>query len=112
MDQASSLRKIVSAKARQTPQRLMTPAAPDSAISAPAPRGIAVTSGKGGVGKTNIVGSLALVLATRGHKVLILDRAALEHLLATREELRAIKLKTVLKVREMGLALLKANIGG
>jgi hypothetical protein len=39
-------------------------------------------------------------------------RAALEHLLATREELRTIKLKTVLKVREMGLALLKANIGG
>jgi hypothetical protein len=39
-------------------------------------------------------------------------RAALENLLATREELRAIKLKTVLKVREMGLALLKANIGG
>ncbi|MFO7494687.1 MAG: MinD/ParA family protein [Desulfobacterales bacterium] len=73
MDQASSLRKIVSAKARQTPQRLMTPTSPDSAISAPAPRAIAVTSGKGGVGKTNIVGSLALVLASRGHKVLILD---------------------------------------
>lgn len=39
-------------------------------------------------------------------------RTALENLLATREELRAVKLKTVLKVREMGLALLKANIGG
>jgi hypothetical protein len=39
-------------------------------------------------------------------------RSALENLLATREELRGVKLKTVLKVREMGLALLKANIGG
>jgi hypothetical protein len=39
-------------------------------------------------------------------------RTALENLLATRDELRGVKLKTVLKVREMGLALLKANIGG
>ena len=73
MDQASSLRKIVSAKARQTPQRLVAAASLDSSLSASAPRAIAVTSGKGGVGKTNIVGSLAMVLASRGQKVLILD---------------------------------------
>jgi flagellar biosynthesis protein FlhG len=73
VDQASSLRKILSTKARQTSQRLTTPAAADSAPGASVPRAIAVTSGKGGVGKTNIVGSLALVLAGRGHKVLILD---------------------------------------
>jgi flagellar biosynthesis protein FlhG len=73
VDQASSLRKIISTHARQRPQRLSTPAAGDTAAAVPAPRAIAVTSGKGGVGKTNIVGNLALVLAGRGHKVLILD---------------------------------------
>ena len=52
---------------------MSTPAAGDTAAAVPAPRAIAVTSGKGGVGKTNIVGNLALVLAGRGHKVLILD---------------------------------------
>ena len=38
-------------------------------------------------------------------------RAALKVLLETRAELRGIKLHTVLKAREEGLALLKANIG-
>ena len=38
-----------------------------------APRIIAVTSGKGGVGKTNIVGNLALAFARLGKKVLIFD---------------------------------------
>ena len=36
-------------------------------------RVIAVTSGKGGVGKTNLVANLAVELARRGRKVLILD---------------------------------------
>jgi flagellar biosynthesis protein FlhG len=36
-------------------------------------RVISVTSGKGGVGKTNIVTNLAMVLAMAGHKVLIWD---------------------------------------
>jgi len=36
-------------------------------------RVIAVTSGKGGVGKTNIVGALALYFAGRGKRVMILD---------------------------------------
>jgi flagellar biosynthesis protein FlhG len=38
-----------------------------------APRVISVTSGKGGVGKTNVVANLALALARRGQRVLILD---------------------------------------
>lgn len=36
-------------------------------------RVIAVTSGKGGVGKTNIVGALSLFFAEQGRKVMILD---------------------------------------
>ncbi len=37
------------------------------------PRIIAITSGKGGVGKTNIVANLGFTLSRFGHKVLILD---------------------------------------
>ncbi|MBW1960820.1 MAG: MinD/ParA family protein [Deltaproteobacteria bacterium] len=37
------------------------------------PRVISVTSGKGGVGKTNIVGNLAIALSRIGKKVLVLD---------------------------------------
>ncbi len=37
------------------------------------PRVIAVTSGKGGVGKTNIVGNLAVAMARLGKRVVIID---------------------------------------
>ncbi|HIJ55045.1 MAG TPA: MinD/ParA family protein [Deltaproteobacteria bacterium] len=37
------------------------------------PRVISVTSGKGGVGKTNIVGNLAMALTRLGHRVLVMD---------------------------------------
>lgn len=39
----------------------------------PLPRVIAVTSGKGGVGKTNLVGNLAVALSRTGHRVVIID---------------------------------------
>ncbi|MGD8541829.1 MAG: hypothetical protein PVI39_06035, partial [Desulfobacteraceae bacterium] len=38
-------------------------------------------------------------------------RTAMENLLTTRAELRGVKLKTVLKAREMGIALLRAHVG-
>ncbi len=55
MDQADNLRQIV-------PQR------PESHL-----RVVAVTSGKGGVGKTNVTANLAVLAARQGRRVLILD---------------------------------------
>ncbi|MDY6799360.1 MAG: P-loop NTPase [Pseudomonadota bacterium] len=40
------------------------------------PRTLAVTGGKGGIGKTSISLNLALTLAREGHRVLLLDNAA------------------------------------
>jgi flagellar biosynthesis protein FlhG len=60
MDQAQSLRHLASRK--------RPPSAP-----APPLRTFAVTSGKGGVGKTSITVNLALALAQQGRKVLIID---------------------------------------
>ncbi|MDO9462941.1 MAG: P-loop NTPase, partial [Deltaproteobacteria bacterium] len=37
------------------------------------PRVISFTSGKGGVGKTNVVANLAFVLSRKGKRVLVLD---------------------------------------
>ncbi len=39
----------------------------------PPPRVVAVTSGKGGVGKTNVVANLALALSRRGKEVIVID---------------------------------------
>lgn len=59
MDQAEQLRIMMKQKDFIFPQSL--------------PRLISISSGKGGVGKTNIVVNLALALAKLGKKVLILD---------------------------------------
>ncbi|MEW6219228.1 MAG: MinD/ParA family protein [Thermodesulfobacteriota bacterium] len=53
-----------------------TIAAPLPALATPPgrqPRVICVTSGKGGVGKTNVVANLAFVFARQGKRVLVLD---------------------------------------
>ena len=55
-DQASSLKKIASDPMNNSSLRVM-----------------AVSSGKGGVGKTNIVANLAFALSKRGKKVLVID---------------------------------------
>ena len=65
MDQASGLRRIVESKVAEQKRR-----GPSGNST---PRVIAVTSGKGGVGKTNVVGNLAIVLAQLGNRILILD---------------------------------------
>ncbi len=66
MDQASSLRKLIRERSSAARKRMNTP-------ESTAPRVIAVTSGKGGVGKTNIVGNLAVAFSKLGLKVLVMD---------------------------------------
>ncbi|MGD9124777.1 MAG: MinD/ParA family protein [Desulfarculaceae bacterium] len=60
MDQAQTLRRMAAKKKT-------------ASISGPPLRTLAVTSGKGGVGKTNLVVNLALELSRMGRKVLIID---------------------------------------
>ena len=60
MDQAQNLRELVQAVG-------------DGSIAPPRARVLAVTSGKGGVGKTNMSVSLALAAAREGRDVIVLD---------------------------------------
>ena len=59
MDQAQTLRRMAQKQQAQAGGRPL--------------RTLAITSGKGGVGKTNITVNLALCLCKMGHKVLIID---------------------------------------
>lgn len=65
-DQAESLRQLMGRMSAPLPME--RPVVPVSAC-----RVIAVTSGKGGVGKTNVAVNLALAFAARGKKVLLYD---------------------------------------
>jgi len=70
VDQASGLRQMVRKKVRDMRDGIKLSkfgAGPSF------PRVISVTSGKGGVGKTNIVGNLAIAFKMLGKRVLILD---------------------------------------
>jgi flagellar biosynthesis protein FlhG len=67
MDQAEGLRLLKDS---------FPPAEPGSVLPKPilrCPQVISVTSGKGGVGKTNVVANLGLALARQGKQVLIMD---------------------------------------
>ncbi len=72
MDQAANLRKMIKGESEKI-SNLMKDDGFLSAEPGGAPRVIAVTSGKGGVGKTNIVGNLAIAFQRMGKKVLIFD---------------------------------------
>ena len=67
MDQAKGLRKVVKKQALSRRRANMT------SDKQNLPRVIAVTSGKGGVGKTNIVGNMAVALSRMGKRVVIID---------------------------------------
>lgn len=70
MHQANGLRGAVSSKAYDMNRVEEFNTYP---VGAPFPRVIAVTSGKGGVGKTSIVANLAIAFRRLGKRVLILD---------------------------------------
>ena len=72
MDQAANLRKMLKGESEKI-SNLMKDEHSLADESGGAPRVIAVTSGKGGVGKTNIVGNLAIAFQRMGKKVLIFD---------------------------------------
>lgn len=64
LDQADTLRSI----ATQSSNDRIENVSPDHR-----PAAIAITSGKGGVGKTNVVANLAVSLANMGNRVVVLD---------------------------------------
>ena len=68
MDQASGLRQLINKQALELLDEKVFSSKSNSRSMA-----IAVTSGKGGVGKTNVVGNLAIAFSKLGKKVLILD---------------------------------------
>ena len=69
MDQASTLRRITKTPVH-TPEEL---SGIDTSERKKPSRIIAITSGKGGVGKTNIVANLAFALTQMGKSVMVLD---------------------------------------
>jgi flagellar biosynthesis protein FlhG len=72
MDQATKLRKLVSLEYKRH-ERNRQKEGESVAEKNSRPRVFAVTSGKGGVGKTNVVGNLAIACQRMGKKVLVLD---------------------------------------
>lgn len=70
-DQAERLRELVRRAPKIVAQEPVP--APTDEPSGPSGRTIVVTSGKGGVGKTNITVNLALAFAKRGRKTILFD---------------------------------------
>ena len=118
IDQASQLRSLVQQAQGQpapAPAPAAQTAAPAAAPPAPLPRSrkrasvIAVTSGKGGVGKSNIAVNLAVKLASAGKNVVLLDADLglanadvlcnlnlsnnLSHVIARKKELREVMIQ-------------------
>ena len=72
MDQATHLRNIIKEESGKV-HRLKASGGEKSFAETDSPSVIAVTSGKGGVGKTNVVGNLAIAYQQLGKRVLIFD---------------------------------------
>jgi flagellar biosynthesis protein FlhG len=72
MDQADPLRKIIRLAGRDLDEQSIASPKKDKEKKSEI-RVIAITSGKGGVGKTNIVANLGFALSQLGKRVLILD---------------------------------------
>ena len=69
-DQAEKLRQVIdNLKLKQSVNRVLVPAVPVKRNA----RVITVTSGKGGVGKTNVTINLAIALSEQGQRVILLD---------------------------------------
>lgn len=120
MDQAEGLRNMING----TPVAFKALRSNPSASPPPAnsPQVISISSGKGGVGKTNIVANLALALTRLGKQVLILDadlglanidillgltpRYTIEHLLTGQK-----RLQDILVPGPEGMVILPAGSG-
>lgn len=72
MDQAESLREMIKGETDRI-RRRGRDNDEGSSSAATRPRVIAISSGKGGVGKTNVVGNLAIACQRMGKRVLIFD---------------------------------------
>jgi len=73
MDQAEGLRIAMEKKSYEGASPLVTSPLQRESSLFKCPRVISVTSGKGGVGKTNVVANLAFAFTELGKRVLILD---------------------------------------
>src|SRR3954451_7110685 len=71
-DQADGLRRLVQARSEAT--AVAEPPAGPRALPAPAKaRSLVLTSGKGGVGTSNLALNLAIALGALGHRVVLVD---------------------------------------
>ena len=73
MDQATHLRRIVKEEAKKIQNFKGEKYDVSSPTICNSPRVVSVTSGKGGVGKTNVVGNLGIAYQRMGKRVLIFD---------------------------------------
>ena len=72
-DQASRLRKLIEGKIAYNAKKQEKPESAGDFAEAAGARVIAITSGKGGVGKTNLTVNLAIALGKRGKRVVVID---------------------------------------